>query len=333
MKIRVIVGTAFLFLPFRVVEAQAQTPLVNLNVTAVDSGGQPVTDLRTEDFQIFDNGKPRPIASFIVVPDRSRRTPAPVFILLDLFNADLAARGLSENEIVHALEPLESSDRVYLYLLTPGAMIYAVHGVPEGGPRSDSPDDRWTRNIKPALDEALRQVNRLKPAEDRYAPLRIQPTWAALAGLTSQMAQVQGPKSFVWITQGIENGYLEPGRQMHIDTLPLRLFAARLNELETVADTVQQRPNGSIAVDNTGSAGDTLHQLTALTGGHEYPSDTTGQAIAKAMSDPPRMNYRITFPPERLDGKYHKLRVTVARKGVRIQTPQSYYASILPGRN
>ena len=96
---------------------------------------------------------------------------------------------------------------------------------------------------------------------------------------------------------------------------------------------MQQRPNGSIAMDNTGSAGDTLHQLTALTGGHEYASDTTAQAIAKAVSDPPRMNYRITFPPERLDGKYHKLRVTVARKGVRLQTPQSYYASILPGPN
>jgi hypothetical protein len=38
--------------------------LVNLNVTAVDGSGQPAADLRAEDFQILDNGKPQKIVWF-----------------------------------------------------------------------------------------------------------------------------------------------------------------------------------------------------------------------------------------------------------------------------
>jgi len=44
----------------------------------------------------------------------ARARPRP-FILIDLFNADFAARGLSANEIVRTLEKLESADNVYLY--------------------------------------------------------------------------------------------------------------------------------------------------------------------------------------------------------------------------
>jgi hypothetical protein len=48
---------------------QAQTPqpepkLVYLNVIAVDSHGDPVTDLTSDDFQIADAGKPQKIALF-----------------------------------------------------------------------------------------------------------------------------------------------------------------------------------------------------------------------------------------------------------------------------
>src|ERR1700734_1472410 len=98
-------------------------PLVNLNVTAVDSHGQPVADLRAEDFRIFDNGTPRKVEQLRPVP-REGLAPAPTFILIDLLNADFTARGLSENEVVHALEHLDSGDNVYLYLLTTAATIY-----------------------------------------------------------------------------------------------------------------------------------------------------------------------------------------------------------------
>ena len=305
-------------------------PLVNLNVTAVDGRGQPVTDLTAEDFQILDNGKPRKIVWVHPLSRQGLKPPA-TFILLDLFNADLAARGLSANEVVHALEKLESADNVYLYLLTPGAKIFAIHAVvPPGAQSEEGKDGPWTQRIKPMLVEALRQVNALKSQDDRLPQLRIPDTWKALADLTSQFAEVPGPKSFIWITQGIENGFEQPGREFYVDTTPLRIFAANLSTLETAIYTVQQRPNGSLAPQNEGSPGDTLAQLTALTGGRAFASDTTEQAIAQAMNSARRMNYRMVFSPDRLDGKYHKIRVTTKRKEVTIQTAQNYYAIAAP---
>jgi len=305
----------------------ATPPLVNLNVMAVDSRGQPVPGLRAEDFQVLDNGKPR---KTVMLRPVHRKSPAATFILFDLFNADFAARGLSANEIVHTLEKLESADDVYLYLLTSTAKIFAVHAVTPPGARQEGEDGPWTRRIKPLLDDALKQVNGLKSGNDQYPQLRIEPTWKALSGLVAQLAEVPGPKSFVWITQGVLNGYEEPGRQMHIDTGPLRAFADNLNVVETAVYSVQQRPGGSLAPEGEGSSFDTLNQLSALTGGKAYATDQTAQAITQATSDAQRVNYRLVFSPDRLDGKYHKIRVSTARKDIKIQTAQNYYAIAVP---
>jgi VWFA-related protein len=302
-------------------------PLVNLNVTAVDSRGQPVPGLRAEDFQVLDNGKPRKI---VMVRPVHRKGPPATFILLDLFNADFSARGLGANEIVHALEKLESADNVYLYFLTSTAKIFAIHPVTPSAAQKEADDGPWTRRIKPMMDDALKQVNALKSENDQYPMLRIAPTWKALSGLVPQFAEVPGPKSFVWITQGLPNGYEEPGRQIHIDTGPLRNFADALNLLETAVYSVQQRPGGSLAFGGEGSAFDTLAQLSALTGGKAFPTDATGEAIAQAASDAQRVNYRMVFSPDRLDGKYHKIRASAARKDIKIQTAQNYYAIAAP---
>jgi VWFA-related protein len=296
---------------------------VALNVAAVDSHGQPVSGLRAEGFQILDNGKPRQVVWLRALSGAlSNGGPSPaVFILIDLYNADLEARGLTANEVVRALEHLDSGGSVYLYLLTPAATIVAVRGV-------DSPqDDHWTQRVKPMLDEALRKTNGLKSGDSLYADLRIGPTWQATANLATQIAQVPGPKSLVWITQGVENGFWQPGHQFVRDTKYLRNFAALLSALQTAIYTVQQRPSGSLELDNEGSGGETLHQLSALTGGRYYTTDKTDEAIAEGMSGAQSMNYRMAFLPDRLDGKYHKLRVTTARTDVRIQTAQNYYAS------
>ena len=80
---------------------------VALNVAAVDSHGQPVSGLRAEDFQILDNGKPRKVVwlrdlSHAITANKGQ-APA-TFILIDLYNSDLEARGLTANEVVRTLE-------------------------------------------------------------------------------------------------------------------------------------------------------------------------------------------------------------------------------------
>src|SRR5579864_8797496 len=44
---------------------RSNTELVQVSVVAADQQGHPVTDLKQEDFQIFDNGKPQPLRVFV----------------------------------------------------------------------------------------------------------------------------------------------------------------------------------------------------------------------------------------------------------------------------
>ena len=54
----------------------ARAQVVLLDVVATDKRGQPVTDLKREDFTILEQGKPQPLASFNIM-DVAKRTPLP----------------------------------------------------------------------------------------------------------------------------------------------------------------------------------------------------------------------------------------------------------------
>jgi hypothetical protein len=69
-----------------------------------------------------------------------------------------------------------------------------------------------------------------------------------------------------------------------------------------------------------------------MTGGRTDAGKDIGAAVQQAISDV-RTSYQIGYlPPEKnWDGKFHKIRVTSKRKGVRIQTRTGYYAWPEPG--
>ncbi|HVN04411.1 MAG TPA: hypothetical protein VMT86_08345 [Bryobacteraceae bacterium] len=75
---------------------------------------------------------------------------------------------------------------------------------------------------------------------------------------------------------------------------------------------------------------DTLEQLAGLTGGRALNSDRVQEALAAAATDA-ASSYTIVYAAQldRLDGKYHKLRVEIGRRGLRAQTRQGYYADRL----
>jgi len=303
-----------------------QPPMVTLNLSAVDSQGQPVQDLRAEDIQVIDNGKALPV---VWLRSLSAKTPEPraTFILIDLLNNDFESRGLAENEVVQALAKVDSGANIYLYLLTPKGTISPVHGVAAAA--LSAGDAQWTQHVKTSLDEALRQADGLKSGNLLDPIYRIGPTWKALTQFVGQLEQVPGPKSFVWITQGVLNGFIAPDySHRFVQSLtPLRDFSDVLNALGTSIYTVQQKPSGSLELDNTGSFGDTLSQLSALTGGQSFTTDSTSKAIAQALSGVQRMNYRLGFVPEKVDSSYHKIHLTSTRSDVKFQTADRYYGS------
>jgi len=334
-----------------------QTPLpprpINLNVVAVNSQGNPVTDLARKDFQVFDSGKPQQIDLFrhsdirlqklapLAPHELSNRTGMnfehTALILFDLLNERLDARGFAWHELIQALQPLESSDGLFLYLLTNTGRLYAVHGLPNPEKESDPPgEDPWTRQIKPLLDGAMHAVFGIRPADIAVdIDVQVRLTYMTLGSLASRLAGMPGRKNIVWITHGVPIS-LSPAvtGADWIDYTPLlRQLSERLDRANVSIYPVQQIPPG-MAMDGTPEAQhsglgsqETLDEFARYTGGRTKGGSDIRAGIQQAIDDV-RTSYQIGYRPaqQNWDGRFHKIRVTCARKGVRIQAKEGYYA-------
>lgn len=326
--------------------------MVELNVVAIDAKGQPVTDLTRDELRVTDSNKPQIITFFhhrddalsappILGPDevsnRGRENvPRATMILFDLLNERFGTRGGTANRLVHDLQSLESADYVYLYCLTLDGRLIPVHGMP--GPEEEAPPAGgapWTRQIKPLLDRAMRAFTQLRPVDDVDPTYRIQLTYAALNAAAGELARAPGRKSLVWLTDGVPIE-LGPNRTWNgeaIDFTPLlRQMTETFDRAGVAIYPARQVMMGSPeSMGGPGTTGmgsiDTLSQFADLTGGRPDAGKDIGAAVRQAITDA-RTSYQVGYnPPEsNWDDKFHKLRITCTRKGVKIQAKTGYYA-------
>jgi VWFA-related protein len=197
---------------------------VILNVTALDGNQHPVTDLTGADFQLFEDNQPQAITSTKVISGRSADgTPPPIVILFDLLNATPGQREYVASRIVKVLEPLETEEGIYLYLLTNKGELYPVR--PKGtmqaaaitqesiaGGSTEKKDEGppWTKQIKPLLDQAIEKVHGFRLMEYKDVAMRAVITFDQLGQIGGQMGAVRGPKTILWVTSGVPNSILYP---------------------------------------------------------------------------------------------------------------------------
>ena len=339
---------------------------VVLNVTTLDGRGDPVTDLTRDDFQIYDDGKPQAIVSF--QPGAAKpaaETPPPATLtLFDLLNSNNMNRDYVSTFIVRALEPLETADTVFLFLLTNHGEIYPIHDIPQPQqmavlPRvrgaqepASAPPPPWTRQIHALLDQAIQKVYGIRPVDARDPGYRAATTFLALSKLQEAFVEMPGPKTIVWITSGVTNWPDYPhgckdmtiteesgtyvagkctsncrGLAKCIDYAPfLQHFSSELSRANTLVYTAEDLPSSAMPSTARGTSWDTLHQLADLTGGRMYTGTNMDNAITEAMKNA-RGRYRIAIAAPAANGKHHKLRVTCARKDIRVDAPRGYFAS------
>ncbi|HUI82257.1 MAG TPA: VWA domain-containing protein [Bryobacteraceae bacterium] len=347
---RIVVGLVLVLAPLYGA-SEAEPRMMDLNVVAVDSHGQPVGDMTRDEFRVSDAGKPQTIAFFRHRDTKDGRAPAlgpnefsnrsatniprATLILFDLLNEDFGTQGFAANNLIHSLESLESADYLYLYLLTLDGHLYPVHGLPaqpgEAGPPGAAP---WTRQIKPLLDGALRTVLQARRTDIDVA-IRVPMTFKALDAIAIELSSVPGHKNIVWITDGVPME-LGPNRSDigdYVDYTPLlRRMSDAFDRSGVSLYPARQIMLGS--PDNPDGAGRsgissvaTLNELAEMTGGRPDAGKDIGGAVRQAISDA-RTSYQIGYYPgeKNWDDKIHKLRVMCTRKGVRIQTKTSYYA-------
>lgn len=331
------------------------TPVHVLNITALDEKGQPVTDLDTKDFQVYEDNKAEAITDFYPpMPPKPGKSASTTLILFDLLNTLYTQRENSTTLIVKALQPLEASDSIFLYVLSNRGDWYPVHALsmqPQGAVPSVPP---WTQQIRPLLDDTVEKVHALRLEDYKDQGTRSAATFMALNQIGSAFVKIPGPKTIVWLTHGAPNwvdypygckdvpfadgsgSYIggrcgndctrRPGVAKCTDYTPfLARFGGKLARTNTVFTSVIINAQGALPPADRGRARDTLQQLANASGGRVYLHGETDEAIAQALQGG-RARYQITYNAVAPDGKYHTVRVECSRKGVRIEAPKGYYA-------
>lgn len=329
---------------------------VFVSVSAFDVDGKPVTDLTSADLQVFDDDKPQVITSFRPTSPKTMPGAAvsTTLILFDLLNTIPLQREYIASCIVHTLEPLETDEGIYLYLLTNKGELYPVYpatppsATPARGMGAQDTSEPWTRQIHPLLDHAIDAVHGFRPMDYRDEGERATITVQRLGQISDQLAKISGPKTILWITSGIPNsvtylyggcqdlilqdssgGYLagrcifecrpNPSDHKCMDySWFLRHFGAQLNKSNTTLFSVEVTREGTLPRTDSGTPADTLEKLTSLTGGRIYTDTQVEKAISESLTAS-KARYQLTFAGKPCDGKSHKLRVVCNRDGVNIQ--------------
>ena len=245
---------------------------------------------------------------------------------MDLLSERLLTWEQAGGEIVKSLESVQSGNSLYLYVLTSQGSFDPVHPLPRTEAEFRAASPTWTQQIRPLFDAVSRELSGFRPADDRDPRWRSQLAIRALGQFASSLAEIPGPKNLVWITHGVPAVVPGLGPDEPIDLRPqLKQLGESLVQANVAVYTVAQSASG--AGESMGYSWETLQLLSSLTGGRPYSSDNIGSAITDAMADA-QGSYMVGYYPsrEKDDGKYHKLRVTCARKGLRPQTKEGYWA-------
>jgi hypothetical protein len=137
------------------------------------------------------------------------------------------------------------------------------------------------------------------------------------------MAIFPGPKNIIWITQGVPLVFRNVGNQQIDFTNLVRQVSGDFRRANIAVNPVRTVLNVQV------NERATLDLFADLTGGQAYLSNEVESAMAQVTQNA-RASYRIGFYPssKNWDGKFHKIRVTSERSGVRIQAAQGYNADL-----
>jgi len=287
---------------------RSETRAVQINVAVDGKAGEPMRDLRKENFTLFDDGKPRDIQFFSVDADAPpsvggvqaarggspNSAPRETVIILDCINTEFPDQSYVRIEALKAVGHMDFNESIAILTLAPGLKF-----------------QNFTRD-RGAL---MATIKRFRPILPPY-PMgrRVQVTLAALRSLAERLSVAPGRKSIVWITAGF------PLSQEWEDAFART--TNRLNDANVALYTVDARglsPAGP---------GDirTLQFFADETGGLAFYNRSDIFLQIEAAIEDARSTYVIGFylGDKERDRRRHKLKVEVDRRGAVLRYRRGY---------
>jgi VWFA-related protein len=314
----------------------AAPPLMRLNILALDAKGQPVSDLNAADLQVVDQGKPQRIVYFHrkaaaaagqtepgVLSNRATRIPHATAILFDLIGQGRPDALRAYKMVGHSLQQLESGESVYLYVLAMDGSLVPVHPIPPDPSVPAADDKTWTQQIESQFDTLMKSMIRGRPAglgEEDFSKR----TYVAMETLARQLVFFSGERNILWVMKDVHT-VSNPKGTCSGDWLDCALYVQHLAvTLERTNVPVNPVNYTNISDVNTNRG---MVEFAGMVGGRPFFGDDVRAILSKFASDPVG-GYVLGYeaPPENFDNKFHRVKVTCERKGVKIEVRQRYYA-------
>jgi Ca-activated chloride channel homolog len=275
--------------------------LVTVSAVVRDKRGRVVTDLRRSDFELYDGGRPRPIADF-------RPDEAPVSIAL-LFDAS------GSMQVASKIEEARAAAKHLLSWLLPGKDEVGIY----------------------SFDSSLRELqafSKQEPSEqmDRsisgIAPFGMTSLHDAIAGTARLVARRNNAhRAVIVLTDGVDNNSrLSPpevsGIASSID-VPVYIVAV-------VSPLDHPGMATAVSSDRPLPVGD-LADLARWTGGELFVSSTPAQTslAARQIVDELRHQYLIAFEPTGASG-WHALELRTRKSNLVVRARSGYMAGPSP---
>ncbi len=319
--------------------APAPAGSVTLNVVVDTKSGQPVPNLRQQDFTVLDNKKPRPITSFRIVSPAE--VPVHVIVVLDAVNTPFSMVAYVREGVENFLKANEGA------LAHPTSIaVLSDEGL--------QIDDRFSTNGLALSDDlekhqiGLRQINR---SSEWSGDERLQICLNAFNQFLNFAGTLPGRKIAIWISPGwpLVSGpqvYLTQKQEEQIFTAvvgfstQMRSADVTLYNINPVgvgeslarADYYEAFLKGVSKVNDV-QPGNLGVQVIALQSGGlatQSNSDVTG-LIRKCLADVDSW-YEIAFdpPPPDKPNEYHHLDVKVDQRDTVVRTRDGYYSNPMP---
>jgi VWFA-related protein len=277
------------------------TDLVSIDVTATDKNGNYVRDLRSDELQVFEDGKLKKLDFFAVTDQTTLSRPLAVVFALDMSGSLKPEETSMLREAAMKFTELMSGDSVFAAMAF-NYNVKILQGFTSDPHRLAKALAKATKfegstRIYDAVDRAITMLNRQAPRTRGNRPVR---------------------RVIIVISDGFDSASIIDRQELIRRANDAGVTVYSITLPSYILSPTQSSERVITPLDAT--------RVVASTGGRDYSANSEDfTPIFRALAEEIRASYALAFYPEWRDGRSHDLRVKTSRQGVQLRVSRTSY--------